>query len=286
MFKKMLKGILAIATVCAMSAAANAETVINGYVASSFGMYTSGVGATSVTDVPHYGEFKFTSTGESYKGYMKIAETDGTITLKSASVDWYVSDSLTVGMGTASDVVSPMLGKSSLRQVDFGVGRVGVGTLADAAPSLYTTSTMLQFTIGLGDAGKAYAGIIEGTDMAFYGIYAASAGDLSYIVGMKTQPGSDAVMGGGLGYAMGSMDVTFDYFMAGSKNQMKVGFNMAQIGPGDLRTYLNTYTGVTSYNMMGATYTYAIDPAAKLQAMYLSDSQSRSWMGVSLSANF
>jgi hypothetical protein len=274
MLKKLLKSLLAIAVVSAMSGAAYAETTVGGYASSSFGM------DTGTAKVSLYGEFDLSMKGESASAQLTGTINEGTYGVKNMVVDWMLTDSVTMSIGTwsAAGALFPMLGKTTIRNMDFSIPYGSI-----RGPGLFDpTSQGLQFAVKLGGAGRVNAGIVEGSTMTYYAIYDGSAGSLSYVAGAKTTA-SDMIMQVDVGFEISdAMDVTFDYAMQGSSNIMKLGFNMAQLGPGDMRFAYNSMGSTTS---MALKYAYAIQPGAGLEAIYTSQGSSN-WMGVSLFGRF
>jgi hypothetical protein len=288
MLKKMLKGLLAIATVCAMSSFAYAgDATVSGYGAASFGSKTEG--DTTTWYESNWMQITAEMKAESVSSKFTIDAKDGTVGEWAAYVDWSMTDSVTMSIGSMSKGLFAQLGSIALRQADFNIPNLVIS----GAPGLFAGpgTHAIQFAIGIGDAGDVYAGIFEGDDMTMYGIYEGKFGDLKLIAGMRTAAADgDANTALDVDYKIGdSMEAALNYAMAGDLNQMGLAFWMNDLGPGNLAVIYKSAVVVADADAttaMGLKYAYKIAPGANLEILYTAQGESDSYFGVTLGGGF
>lgn len=312
MLKKMLKSLLAVAAICALSSAAYAETSVSASVAAAFGMQKAAGADEADFKAMYEGGLFAKMSGESVSAAYKIAKDNNSLGAGDAYtsihvVTWKMNDSFTMEIGSANGVFGPSLGKASLRTAMIFTP---VNSANAGAPSI-TPGDSLQFNIGVGEIGTAYAGISPSDgDMAFYALFNGAAGDISYVVGMKTEPevaevpavpadpvtytaAVDAVpakdaatnIGLGVAYKMGTMEVGFDYKSKDDLNLMALSFHMKELGPGALGFYYGTQSTDDYDAVIALKYAYAIEPGATLEADVCTQGEAN-YVGITLAKAF
>jgi len=309
MLKNMLKGILAIAIVGAMSVPAYADVKVGGFLGAAFGMQpdatTGETGNVMTASVD--ARIKVKATSEKTTAFISLkvvteptySHADETV-LDEGWMAWEVTDGVKMSIGTLAGAKIPFLGISgpppgaATNAIPYGLDPLGI--------SFYQPLEALQFDIALGES-TVYAGIYDDKDLgpdackaSYYAAYMGKAGDLMYIVGLRTAQldGGSSVMGGGVKYMMGAMSAGLEYYMAGDTTDMVLAFNMNELGPGNVNfRYQSQSNGspVGYDSNMSLAYSIAVEPGASFEVNYNSGtpadgSDSRSFMGVSLAKRF
>jgi hypothetical protein len=309
MLKKLLKGCLAIAAVCAMSTSAFAQAEIHGFLWSSYGQYNSGVeGEAAYMMNSHFAPLGINVKGEKMAVYAEIdwmrtgyanhpAAGAGTAAWDNSGVGpahilWFATDQLTVKVGHAdpheadtfargSGIIEPLLpaywGQDSYTHI-FNYG----------LHAIYQLSDTMKINAGLlteDDVGGSKIG--SGMYANFGGKFGAIDVRAAYNSGTTDDWGTDAdetvsnsaMMVSGQFHISDTMAVNGGYATKtlGDADAVKImdfAFRGNKMGPGNLVvTYASETTpDVQVRNWMDLVYAYPVGPGENINFMYLSDS--------------
>jgi len=294
MLKNMLKSILAIATVCAMSSSAFAESKLGGFVGGVFGIDTDAAGDSTYV-ANYHGNIAVALKGErteakfQVKGvYSATKPFHDIVDLDKAYVTWTISDMLKMSIGSAANEWDKYDNGASNGPPPGSAQYAVPYTLNVLAPGLNCSRNGLGFEIDLSEGTTVFAGLYEArdpADMSMYGVYVGKMGDLQIVAGMKTEGDLDAVMGAGAAYKMGAMDFALNYNMQGDANTMIFAFNMKNVGPGNINFRYQTTEEAGPESNLDFAYAIPIEPGASFEINYTAEDDAN-FVGVSMSKYF
>jgi len=275
MLKKMLKGVLAIATVCAMSipayAGANFSANINAALVSKSGTLTS----------THYGKLNITVPGEIVTAGTNIS-WNGTKAAAGSNALFGTTESMIATDGNAyvtykfNDTVDLTLGSYSALATwgNSGLGSWYMGTDFLNNQWLYSGVSNawifamegIHSSIKLSDDMNVYVGAKNNAGkLKPYAWVTGKATDLTYAVGYLVDGGLSA----GGKYTMGDIAIGLDIgkpSTAGSASQMGLGVKMNNMGPGSVAVSMSK-SG--SNQVISADYQYVMEMGKYLDIIFI-----------------
>jgi len=280
MFKKMLKGILAVGAALAIAIPAHAE--VSGI------MWTNAtIDQDGTSDVSFWASVGNTLKGEKTTANVTLyGGNDGTgntnkVAVWTYGVDWMFSDMLSLHVGNRIQ---------STNYADSGINPSyklsNFGMYAGAGAHIFLED-VVDVTIKLNDSMSILTGMLTGAEMIPYIYVSGNAGDIKYYVGARMNKDEMGMVLAGK-YSLGDMgSVTLDYRMKGTFNYTGIALNDFQAGPGSIGVCIHTNSTSTTMNEL--FYKIPIEPGANFTIDYASKTASSvttSEMGISLEKYF
>lgn len=282
MLKKMLKGVLAIAAVCAMSSAAYADSSVGANITTTWSML-DGQAHTEWS-----GMIMGNMSGEKTSAMIWANDNEaGDFTNFFMNAGWQVADSVKLSVGALAV-------PGSTGYVTDGGAHPGAGNYSYFGSHLLVGNWVfnqagIHAAIGMGDS-NIYAGILDdavGTSMTPYVYYGGMFGSINLTVGAVMNAGADTGMLVAFKMALGdSMDLAVDYHMQGSESCPAVSLNMKNLGPGNfgiamsMPTTASQLPGYADSNIF-VNYGISLEPGATLDLYVVSSGMTDFGMGLS-----
>lgn len=282
MFKKMLKGVLAIAAVIGMSSAAYADSSVSANITTTWGMLDG------KTHTEWSGMIMGMMSGEKTSAMIWANDSEaGSFDNFFMNASWKIADSVNLKVGT--EIVPGSTGYVGDGGSHPGAGNYSYFGSHVAIGSFVFLNAGLHASIAMGDA-NIYAGILDdsGSGMTPYVYYGGKFGSINLTVGAKMNAGADTGMLVAFKMALGdAMDLAVDYAMAGSESCPAVSLVMKELGPGNLGIAMSmptTYVPGYADSNIFVNYGVSLEPGATLDIFMVSSGVTD--MGIGLSKAF
>jgi hypothetical protein len=275
MFKKMLKGMLAVAMVCGMSSAAFAGTDTSAWIQAQISSNTG-----TLTN-KYYGKVEVMNKGEKVKGDFDFSfNNSATPGVGSAYVMYSMNDMIDLAIGRYSDGATWGISKGSWA---MGASYNPTGNSKITSAWIFWTEG-IHANIKLSDSLRIATGAknSSGTLDPYLHVI-GNAGSLKYQVGYLTNGGTTASV---------KMDLSDSILLQGdigmpSAGGTGIGINarIKDLGPGELSASMSS---AGSDSGMGVNYQIVLEPGKFLDIYYNSSSGSTvgSDVGISMMALF